>query len=41
MLSEAPVLAGVAEAAAGDIEAAGFRDNGGDDEDRRQRGQDR
>ena len=41
MRCEAPVLAGVTEAAAGDIEAANFGRDGGDDENGGKRGQDR
>src|SRR5438552_17328954 len=41
MSGEAPVLGGVAKAAAGDVEAANFVGNGGDDEDGDERGQDR
>ena len=41
MSRKAPVFAGVAEAAAGDIEASSFRRDGGDDENGGKRGQDR
>jgi len=41
MSGEAPVFAGVTEAAAGDIEAANFGRDGGDDENGGKRGQDR
>ena len=41
MSGEAPVFAGVTEAAAGDIEAANFGHHGGDDENEGKQGQDR
>src|ERR1700736_5944257 len=40
MCAEVPVLTGMTETAAGDIEAAEFCDNGRADENRQQRGQD-
>src|SRR6266699_4843366 len=39
MTEEAEVFAGVTEAATGDVEASGFRDNARDDEDRNEHGQ--
>jgi len=41
MSGEAPVFAGVTEAAAGDIEAANFGHHGSDDENEGKQGQDR
>ncbi len=41
MSGKAPVFAGMTEAAAGDIEAANFGRDGGDDENGGKRGQDR